>query len=211
MYSYTYIPSFWHYIWELTWQWIKYYPLFWTFFNAVCKQSHMFERFWAMDDNTYKPMKGCYSLPPALPVLVLRFRLLGWSSRSSRLMVCRWRRVETSRPEGCPKLPTKSRHLDFFFEFYDILIDFQGRVEVPVNRGFRLFDFLLFNTRHHLRAVCCIHFYQSTQAKELLDELHWQSWFKALECFITRCHMIISYYFNIPNLSIASLNKSKVH
>ena len=41
MYSCTYIPSFWHYIWESTWQWIKYYPLFWTFFNAVCKQSHI--------------------------------------------------------------------------------------------------------------------------------------------------------------------------
>lgn len=137
MYSYTYIPSFWQYISELTWQWIKYYPLFWTFFNAMCKQSHMFDRFWAMDDNTYKPMKGCYSLPPALPVLVLRFRLLGWSSRSSRLMVCRWRRVETSRPEGCPKLPTKFRHLDFFRILWHSHWFSGSCVEVPVNRGFQ--------------------------------------------------------------------------
>ena len=41
----------------------------------------------------------------------------------------------------------------------------------------------LFDTKHHLRAACCIHFYQSTQAKELFDELHWQSWFKALVFF----------------------------
>ena len=81
-----------------------------------------------------------------------------------------------------------------FLEFYDGLIDFQGRVlryrSIEVSN--RFFDFLPFNTKHHLRGVCCIHFYQSTQAKELFDELHWQSWFKALECFITRCHMIIS-------------------